>query len=325
MSRLLTDLYVLWGERSHEVLYWLLSMSIMGTLTGAIIWLLGRWKRMPRRLAHALWIAAGLRLLVPVGLRSRFSLGALLPDGAARYVPLPDGSLPYFPVSGEQLTMTNALQLADAYSPLLYRSARVVIVLDIAFLIWAAGLMVLAALVLLAWVANRRESRSARLLSGRIYASDAVAGPAVYGVFRPRILIPEQMANSPDLSLALAHEQAHIRRWDNLWRALALFTACVHWFNPAAWLMLRACLREAELACDEHVAARLSAPERKAYAHMLLNAAQTRLPLISPLGGSGLRTRVKRIMSYRRMTIAGTAAFALLAAAIAWALLSNPL
>lgn len=315
MNQLLTDLYMLWGEHSHEVFYWLLNMSIMGTLTGAGIWLLGRWKRMPRRIAHGLWLIAGLRLLIPAGLRSPFSLGMLLPEGAARYVPL----------SGEHLTMTNALQLADAYSPLQYQNPHIAIVLNIAFLIWIIGLMVLASLIILAWVANRREARSARLLSGHVYVSATFAGPAVYGIFRPRILIPELMEESPELALVLAHEQAHIRRKDNLWRTLALFTACVHWFNPAAWLMLRACLRESELACDEQVSARLNAQERKAYAHMLLNAAQARMALASPLGGSSLQTRVKRIMSYRRMTIAGTAAFTLLAVAIAWALLSNPL
>ena len=89
--------------------------------------------------------------------------------------------------------------------------------------------------------------------------------------------------------------------------------------------MLRAFLREAEAACDESVVSRLDAQGRSAYACALVDAAETRAALASPLGGGRLRSRVSRILTYRRLTLASALGFLALAAALAWALLSNPL
>ena len=315
MPRPLILLLAMLEEYAHQGFYWLLNMSISGTVIGLFVWLAGRWPRLPRRIAHGLWLIPALRLTLPFSFGSAFSLAALLPERAVTYVPLPET---------RELTMTNAIQYAVSYNPIAYRDARITVVLTLAFLVWLAVLLGLLSCLLAAHLASRRGLRAARQLQKGVYCSPNVTGPMVCGVFRPRILIPEAMADG-DLTLILAHERAHIRRLDNLWRILAILIACVHWFNPAVWLMLRAFLREAEAACDESVVSRLDSQGRIAYARTLVDAAETRAALSSPLGGGRLRSRVSRILTYRRLTLASALIFLVLAAALAWALLSNPL
>lgn len=314
MPRPLFILLALLEDCCHQAFYWLLNMSISGTVVGLVVWLLGRWSRLPRRIAHGLWLIPALRLLLPFSFGSAFSLARLLPEKAVTYVPL---------LETRALTMTNSVQYAVSYTPFAYRDERLTAVMTFAFLIWLAVLLALLTGLAIVHHASRRDLRSARELHDGVFVSACVGSPLVCGIFRPRILLPEDLAEE-DLPHILTHERAHIRRLDNFWRLLAILIACLHWFNPAVWLMLRAFLREAEASCDESVISRLDGPERIAYATTLVNAAESRSALASPLGGGQLRTRIRRVLSYRRLTVLSAAAFLVLAAALAWALLTNP-
>lgn len=297
----------------HECLYWLLNMSIAGSLTGLIVWLIGRWRRVPRRLAHGLWALALIRLWIPVGLKSPLSIFNLLPEDVIT-------SVPY--LNSQSMGMYNSIQLAHTYAPFTYRSQAILAVFRAASAVWLAGATALAAVMVIRYVCGVADTRRAQRLQDGVYLSDRVTTPAVYGVIAPMILIPRAMSGR-DLAPIIAHEQAHIRRLDNLWRLIALATACLHWFNPCVWWMLRAFLRETELACDESVIARLNETERLSYARALVDAAETRLTLVSPFGGRSLTGRIERVLSFRHLSVAGAAAFLLLAAALAFVLLTN--
>lgn len=297
----------------HEIFYWLLNMSIAGTLVGGVVWLLGRWKRLPRRLAHGLWSVAALRLALPFGLTSLFSVFRLVPEGWYRSIPLFDKP---------PVVMTNLIRQAEDYAPFVLRSQHLTALFTLGGVIWLAVLVLLLAIAAVTVVRNAREARDAVHWRDDVYLSDRIDAPAVYGVARPRILIPAAMANA-DLTHILAHERAHVRRRDNLWRLAALIIACVHWFNPVVWLFLGRFLADAELACDESVLDRLPDSQRKAYAHALVDAAETRLTLASAFGGASLKSRVLHVLTFRRMSAGAGAVFALFALAFAWFFLTN--
>ena len=63
---------------------------------------------------------------------------------------------------------------------------------------------------------------------------------STYGLLRPVILLPRGMdrENETVLSHILTHEYVHIRYLDGLTKLVLAGTLCVHWWNPAVWLMV---------------------------------------------------------------------------------------
>lgn len=75
-----------------------------------------------------------------------------------------------------------------------------------------------------------RLRRRVELLQG-----DLVPSPAVFGILRPRILLPQHLAEtcSPEqLRHMFLHELAHIGRGDLLVHGLTRVLQALHWFNP---------------------------------------------------------------------------------------------
>ena len=71
----------------------------------------------------------------------------------------------------------------------------------------------------------------------------------------------------------LAHELTHARRWDLLVKWWAAGVGCLHWFNPAVYLIRREIARACELACDEAVVKEMSPEGRRHYGETLLTLA----------------------------------------------------
>jgi len=120
----------------------------------------------------------------------------------------------------------------------------------------------------------REEYRLFRPLA--IVRSDKVSSPASIGILRPRIIFPQEMDvdNEQLIRYILVHEYIHIRRFDTLWKLLALCAVCVHWFNPLVWVMLVLLNRDLELSCDEMVLWHFGGTERASYAHSLIDMAE---------------------------------------------------
>lgn len=158
---------------------------------------------------------------------------------------------------------------------------------------WAVGtLLLLGRLLIAAHVARRMASThlpgpapwlvTARHLARamgvtrhvRFVRSPRVTMPMACGVLRPAVVLPVDVDGWPEsrATAVLLHELAHVRRHDCLTQALADLVVALYWFNPLAWLAVRALRRERERACDDMVlAAGTPAPE---YASHLLDVAR---------------------------------------------------
>lgn len=144
--------------------------------------------------------------------------------------------------------------------------------------------------------------------SVRIKVSDRVISPFTYGIARPVIVLPAKGIDSENIDAVLSHEMNHIRSFDVLLKKLALLAACIHWFNPLAWVMLVLTDRDIELACDEAVI--LSGCSRKSYACALLNMAEKgALPYAAGFS-VGKNAFSKRITEIIRMKETGKASLA---------------
>ena len=108
--------------------------------------------------------------------------------------------------------------------------------------------------------------------------SEAIRSPILTGVLRPVVWLPADSLAAVELSYALRHELTHWRRHDLYCKWAAALMACLHWFNPAVWYLLRALDRDCELSCDETVVKELSLRDRRVYGELLLRCAAGKAP-----------------------------------------------
>ncbi|WP_395749028.1 M56 family metallopeptidase [Prosthecobacter sp.] len=107
----------------------------------------------------------------------------------------------------------------------------------------------------------------------RLMVTDAVRAPSLFGVLRPVILLPRQVAAGRDaaaLKLILLHELAHLKRHDLWAQILASIVIALHWFNPMVWIAARRLRAEAEMAADAHALSCTNATEAHRFGEVLL-------------------------------------------------------
>lgn len=289
----------------------LLERSLTGALLILVIAALRALAqgRLPKRTFVALWWVAVLRLLLPAALPSRFSVYTLLaglrqaPARIPAAVGAPVRILPGAALPPAAETAPQAA--AAAAGPLSPWTA-----------LWLAGMALLAAWFAVSYVRSQRRFRASlpveegfaaewakahRRVAVRV--SDQIGAPLTYGFWRPVILLPKRMDWEDETALAhiLTHEYVHIRRLDGVTKLALAAVLCVHWFNPAVWLLYVLANRDIELACDEAVVRLLGQPG--AYARTLLRMEEARSgcrPLYSHFSQTAIEERIKAIMKLKK-------------------------
>ena len=168
--------------------------------------------------------------------------------------------------------------------------------------------------------------------------SAAISSPVTMGVVRPIIVLPRKVLpqlDEQELMAVLAHEYAHIRRWDFPVHILCeLISLPVRW-HPGICYQLSRISQTREEACDDAAADLLG--KRRSYARALLRLASLCLPVsrgnAAELGifdGDNLEDRIMKLtekkLSLSRAGVAGLAlamaltfgAGAVLARAVSW-------
>ncbi len=151
----------------------------------------------------------------------------------------------------------------------------------------------------------------------------AELGPMVVGLFAPRIILPASLLATGDayaLALVLRHEAAHLARRDP-WLTVAMQTLLVlAWPVVPLWVGAWRVRQLVELACDEAALAGADEGARRRYGHALLDVAEGRSVMLSPVTaelhfGSVLRARIEALgwtkrwpLAAQGMVVAGVAA-----------------
>ena len=127
-----------------------------------------------------------------------------------------------------------------------------------------------------------------------------------------------------DIDYIILHEQVHIARRNNLFRIVAVITACVHWFNPLLWVFLKYFFADMELACDAKVLKSLNECQTKEYALTILTCASGKTFFASAFGGGAkTKVRIENILSYKKLTVISSLFFDALVVAIAVIIITN--
>lgn len=83
-----------------------------------------------------------------------------------------------------------------------------------------------------------------------------ISRPMLYGVFSPRILIPESMELTQDeLYYSLVHEASHHFHHDLLIKLIIKLIAMVYWWNPACYILIRRVDTILEMRVDDTITA----------------------------------------------------------------------
>ncbi len=132
--------------------------------------------------------------------------------------------------------------------------------------------------------------------------SDKIGSPTQVGLLKPVVVLPTPMVESHgQLESILTHELIHVKRWDCLYRLLAMVGLAFYWFNPLYHRVKHLLFEVQEQACDDWTVTATGNSE--SYADTLLNVAtQLRPRPAIALGMDMARTtqvmaRVNRIIT----------------------------
>jgi len=259
----------------------LIQMSLYGSVMILIIMILRRFS-LPKRLFPWLWCAAGMRMLLPFSVRIK--LPTAVRSTAALIETVPTDA------AAEQTVSVSILPT-----------------------IWLTGVIICGAFFAVTYIVYIRRFRFAvkaninaehyylhRKISIKI--SDRIDSPLTYGIFRPVIILPKNMAKDA-LKFVITHETVHIRRFDTVKKLIFIAATCVHWFNPLAWIMLELANRDIELACDDEVVRIFGIGSRSSYAITLIDMEESRkVPFFSGFTMCASEERIRSIMKHKTTT-----------------------
>lgn len=262
----------------------LISSSILITLIFFIRTLVGG--RLPGRLYVMLWSIALFRLVLPINL-------PILPRIRNNISSLPS----FVGTTAETVSMVYEYILTG---------------------IWIIGMIISFTV----FVLNYRKERMTLAqslpfqiaLDGRetaeeipLRVSDRILSPAIYGIWKPSVVLPKAMNlyDEKSLSYVLLHEKAHIFWKDNLLKLFSILVLCIYWFDPFVWIACCFLSKDMEHACDEEAIANMKTEERREYATLLYRMADYKSSLFFIFNGFGqnaVKERIGKIMRFKKHT-----------------------
>jgi beta-lactamase regulating signal transducer with metallopeptidase domain len=291
-----------------------LQSSLLIIVLFALDWFIRKRARAVFR--YGLWMLVPIKLLLPPSLA--------LPTGLAYWLPVKESVQAHTVVPARISVQYSNVKFDEMpvlpTTPLPRPTLRLSAWLLLGWLTIAVGLM--------AWLARRSRriaastgqaipARNTQILDAcrrqlgirriiRVKLSATVSSPAVYGFWRPIILIPQRLAtqlSALQLRAVLLHELAHIRRGDVLAHYAQTLLQILYWWHPLLWLANARIRRVREQAVDETVMVEMGG-EAEAYPATLLEVAKLtfqRPALLLGLIGivesrSALSQRVKHLL-----------------------------
>ena len=275
----------------------LLPHLVESTLFAVAVWLVTlALHRNRARTRHTLWMAASLKFVIP------FSLVVFCGSLMRRH-PAPVAS----PQMRFVMVETAVPMSSPAAIPSRPAAARRDWLPAILGTIWLCGSLA----IMLRWYARWRSAVvhlryscpwEGRPLPVPVRSSESLLEPAVFGIFRPVLLLPaaiEQRLSASQLGAVLAHELCHVRHRDNLAAALHMLVEALFWFHPLVWWIGARLVEERERASDEEVLQLGS--DRAVYAESIVRVCELCLeapvPCVSGITGADLKLRIRNIMT----------------------------
>ena len=264
--------------------------------------------RVPKRMLYALWLVVLLKLCLPGTLVSLPVLPAEDAAVPAQSAERPVQTAPVIQRPAQTVTkpQTPAQQPVSPVQETAKPAAKPLTTAQILQIAWFSGSALLGLWLFGTWLTfTIRLHRDRRFLGKRggtcIYVSGAVKSPCLAGLI-PAVYLTEDVLQADEAELILRHELTHLRHLDFLWSLCRTAAVTVYWWNPFIWLAAICSKRDAELACDEAVAAKLPENKRLAYARAILAQAPRKTAALS-LAGPPVKERILFLTKKQRTSV----------------------
>ena len=309
----------------------ILEMSVMGSVVILITMLIRQLlRKRSKRFILILWAVVVLRLMIPVSIESPLSIFNLLPSRIQNLSAVAQAEDAADPDSYSVEIKETAIHSADAPEAGLYVEAdsgkeafiqapvpsgtdsdKIPLpdIMAILPMVWLAGTIFILSYCSVRYIMLKIKLKDAKNTGGNIYESDKIKAPFVFGLFSPRIYLPDVLDNN-EREYILIHEKTHIRHGDWLSKMIGMAVVAVHWFNPLVWLAYALFEQDIEMSCDEATVSGMSPDRKQAYAMSIVYYAKrnnSKRYLVTPLGFSKVNfsksevsKRVKNIINYKK-------------------------
>ena len=301
-----------------------LEMSVTGSIV-ILITMLARFllRKRSKRFIMILWAVVAFRLLVPFSFESSFSFFNFLPlntQTLTEITEVHDAALPDNLADTQAVTADHAANTEqqesirtgtavnygdETLSVNLTTSDTLPDIKTILSTVWLTGALGITAFCSVQFIMLKRQLRNSKHISGNVYVSDKISAPFVFGLFIPRIYLPDVL-DKHEKEYILLHERTHIKHGDWLIKIIGMFAVAVHWFNLLAWLAYKLFEQDIEMNCDESVVEGMDADLKQAYTMSIVSFAmqsKAKRYLVTPLGFSKANisnNRVKNIINLKK-------------------------
>lgn len=306
----------------------ILNMSLSATFVcGAVILLRLLLRRAPKWITLLLWVAVAIRLACPISFESNVSM---MPTSEAipQNIGIADTPAIHSGI-GAVDNAVNPMLPSGTLAPTPEYSANPMQVLTfIASIVWVSGISLMLLYTVVSYIRLKLRVRISLPMEGEhnVRLCDSIDSPFILGFIRPVIYLPLGI-DEADAEHVLAHERCHIKRFDFIWKPLGFMLLAIHWFNPIMWVAYVLLCRDIECACDEAVLKKSGSEIKSTYATALINCSVSRKSIAAcPLafGETGLKMRVKNVLSYKKPTVWLILAGLIVCAAVGIFLLTDP-
>ncbi len=264
------------NDHASLVVDWLWTVSWQCAILGGVVYLItSLMKGMPSWVRYTLWLLIPLRLMIPPGVAIPFNAGEISQSvyktlfAEATSAEVIDEGISITGFDIEQGVEYATYSAAQANVGTTWSFDLIIVSL------WALGVFIALSIVLSQFMQISRVLKTStvphddlgELFRGlcrehglkskiqlKVTAHDT--SPFVFGVFRPVVVIPEQLLerlHREELEAVLHHELIHVKKMDQWVNMVVICISVIFYFHPLVWLANRMIREERERRCDELV------------------------------------------------------------------------
>lgn len=274
--------------------YWTINISLISSLVAVLILLYRKVAKYNPFINMLLWFVLAIRLVIPASYVTSFSI------------------VSFYKLLGINITSTqglnpfyfsNVISQAASYHPLTFKSALILVIIQIISVLWISGVIVILSSFVISTLHHRKlikQSKHLGVISGlNVYESREVTSPFLFGILKPSVLIPLNFKKD-HFELVIQHELAHWKNLDNLKKLLGLIVCSIHWFNPLVWFCFKRFSEDMEIEADRKAIGWIGKENQKKYLETLVLLNQQKGTLIeSGFSDHPLIRRIKIQLEYR--------------------------